>query len=289
MHSRLTENRKGNKLSGKVGNCVLCKDVMAVIEDSYAGSYALEWDNVGLLVGREDKQVRKIFVALDATDEVIEAAAQHGADLLVTHHPLIFGGMKRITSQDFIGRRVLRLAQQDIAYYAMHTNYDVIRMGKLAADRLGLGRQEILDVTCEWQPADGDIKERYREGIGRSGYLEEPVSLEGCCERVKRAFSLEAVRVFGDLKRQVYKAAVCPGAGKSVIRAAIDKNADVLITGDIGHHEGIDAIAQGMAVIDAGHYGLEHIFLEDMKEYLEERITGAEVLAMPVKHPYANI
>ncbi len=260
MHSRLTEKRNGKKLSGKVGNCVLCKDVMAVIEDSYAGSYALEWDNVGLLVGREEKQVRKIFVALDATDEVIEAAAQHGADLLVTHHPLIFGGMKRITSQDFIGRRVLRLAQQDIAYYAMHTNYDVIRMGKLAADRLGLGRQEILDVTCEWQPADGDIKERYREGIGRSGYLEEPVSLEGCCERVKRAFSLEAVRVFGDLKRQVYKAA-----------------------------EGIDAIAQGMAVIDAGHYGLEHIFLEDMKEYLEERITGAEVLAMPVKHPYANI
>ena len=252
---------------------MLCKDVMAVIEESFARNYAMDWDNVGLLVGREDKPVGKIYVALDATDEVIDEAARWGADLLVTHHPLIFSGMKRITSQDFIGRRVLGLAKRDIAYYAMHTNYDVVRMGKLAADRLGLVRQDVLEVTCEWQQAACGGQEICREGIGRTGYLEEPVSLEDCCEWVK----------------PVRKVAVCPGSGKSVIREALGRSADVLITGDMGHHEGIDATAQGMAVIDAGHYGLEYIFVEDMKEYLQEKITGAEVLAAPVKHPYVNL
>ena len=82
---------------------MLCKDVMAVMEENFARSYAMDWDNVGLLVGREEKPVRRIYVALDATDEVIDEAARWGADLLVTHHPLIFSGMKRITGQDFIG------------------------------------------------------------------------------------------------------------------------------------------------------------------------------------------
>lgn len=268
---------------------MLCKDVMAVLEENFARSYAMDWDNVGLLVGREEKPVRRIYVALDATDEVIDEAAQWGADLLVTHHPLIFSGMKRITGQDFIGRRVLNLARRDIAYYAMHTNYDVVRMGKLAADRLKLMRQDVLEVTCEGQQPDHGENEVCREGIGRTGYLTEPVPLEDCCEWVKKAFSLEAVRVFGDLKKPVHKVAVCPGSGKSVIRDALGRSADVLITGDMGHHEGIDAAAQGMAVIDAGHYGLEYIFVEDMKEYLKEKITGAEVLAAPVKHPYVNL
>lgn len=260
---------------------MLCKEVMSAIESRYARGYALEWDNVGLLVGRDDKEIGRIYVAVDADDEVVAKAAQCGADLLVTHHPLIFGGMKRITNQDFIGRRVLGLARQDICYYAMHTNYDVIRMAELAADLLGLGRQEVLHSTC------GEAGEE--KGIGRAGYLEEPTSLESCCDRVKKAFSLDAVRVFGDLKMQVHKAAVCPGSGKIVIQDALKKGADVLITGDIGHHEGIDAAAQGMAVIDAGHYGLEYIFVEDMRQFLTEHLPGVKILAAPVRHPYVSI
>ncbi len=260
---------------------MLCKDIMAVIEGSYAREYAMEWDNVGLLVGRDDKEVARLYVALDAVDEVLDEAVKRGADMLVTHHPLIFGGMKRITNQDFIGRRVLLMARRDMAYYAMHTNYDVVRMARLSAELLRLKEQQVLEVTCE---ESGEAK-----GIGRIGYLEEPVSLKACCEGVKKAFSLEAVRVFGDLQKTVRKAAVCPGSGRSVIRDALYKGADVLITGDIGHHDGIDAVAQGMAVIDAGHYGLEHIFIEDMRRYLSEKLTDVEVIAASVKHPYMNI
>ena len=118
---------------------MLCKDVLAVIENDYPAEYALEWDNAGLLAGRDDKEVESIYVAVDVTEEILREAAECGADLLITHHPLIFGGMKRITNQDFIGRRILELIRRDISYYAMHTNYDVLRMARLAADMLNLG------------------------------------------------------------------------------------------------------------------------------------------------------
>ena len=143
---------------------MLCKDIMAVIEDSYAREYAMEWDNVGLLVGRTDKEIGRIYVALDAVDEVIIEAVNLEADMLVTHHPLIFGGMKQITNQDFIGRRVLLMARRDMAYYAMHTNYDVVRMAQLSADYLKLKEQEVLEVTCE--------EAGQEKGLGQIGYLE---------------------------------------------------------------------------------------------------------------------
>ena len=233
---------------------------------------------MGLLAGRDDKEVRCIYIALDASDEVIHAAARQGADMLVTHHPLIFSGMKRITNQDFIGRRILGLIRRDISYYAMHTNYDVLVMAALSGSMIGLKQPEALEVTCEAQ-----------EGIGRIGQLEKAVSLKQCCEDVKRAFHLESVRVFGNPDRTVERIAICPGSGKSVIGEALKKQADVLITGDIGHHEGIDAAAQGMVVIDAGHYGLEHIFVEDMKDYLGKKLEGVQIITAPVCHPFVNI
>ncbi len=257
---------------------MLCREVTDIIEQRFPKEYALDWDNVGLLAGRDDKEVRCIYIALDASDEVIHAAARQGADMLVTHHPLIFSGMKRITNQDFIGRRILGLIRRDISYYAMHTNYDVLGMAALSGSMIGLKQPEALEVTCEAQ-----------EGIGRIGQLEKAVSLKQCCEDVKRAFHLESVRVFGNPDRTVERIAICPGSGKSVIGEALKKQADVLITGDIGHHEGIDAAAQGMVVIDAGHYGLEHIFVEDMKDYLGKKLEGVQIITAPVCHPFVNI
>lgn len=257
---------------------MLCREVTDIIEQRYPKEYALDWDNVGLLAGRDDKEVRCIYIALDASDEVIHAAAQQGADMLVTHHPLIFSGMKRITNQDFIGRRILELIRRDISYYAMHTNYDVLGMAALSGNMIGLKQPEALEITGEAQ-----------EGIGRIGQLEKAVSLRQCCEDVKRAFHLESVRVFGNPDHIVERIAICPGSGKSVIGEALKKQADVLITGDMGHHEGIDAAAQGMAVIDAGHYGLEHIFAEDMKDYLERKLEGVQIITAPVCHPFVNI
>lgn len=256
---------------------MLCKEVMDILEENYPADYALNWDNVGLLVGRDDKEVRRIYVALDADDETIEAAVRWKADMLVTHHPMIFSGLKRINNLDFIGARILKLVQNDISYYAMHTNYDVLGMAELSGRKMSLEDPEVLEVT-----RDGEQP----EGIGRVADLASPAPLREICWSVKDRFHLGAVKVFGDMDQPVSRIAISPGSGKSMIKAALDKKADVLITGDIDHHTGIDAVAQGLAVIDAGHYGIEHIFIEDVKEYLKEKLEGVEVKAAPVRHPF---
>lgn len=260
---------------------MLCNDVMKLIEDKYSKKYALEWDNVGLLVGRDDKEVKRIYLALDATDQVIDAAVAAKVDLLITHHPLIFSGMKKINNQDFIGRRLLKLIQNDISYYAMHTNYDVLGMSALVGDKIKLETAEVLEVTGE--SAAG------AEGIGRIAGVTGKMTLRECADLVKETFGLQTVKVFGDLEAQIQKIAISPGSGKSVIPVALEKEADVLVTGDIGHHEGIDAVAQGMAIIDAGHYGIEHVFVEDMKTYLTAVCEEIEVLAEPISHPFVVI
>lgn len=256
---------------------MICKEIIEVIEAACPREYALDWDNVGLLAGRDDKEVRCIYIALDATDEVVDAAVKEQADLLITHHPLIFSGLKKINNQDFVGERLLRLIRNDITYYAMHTNYDVCRMGRLAGERMGFSNPRVLEATCE-----GEID----KGIGEIADLPSELTLEEFSREVKAAFQLEHVRVFGDPEKKISRAAICPGSGKSAIRPAVDKGADVLVTGDIGHHEGIDSVAQGLAVIDAGHYGVEHIFIEDVENFLLKKFDGIRIAAEPVSNPF---
>lgn len=258
-----------------------CKKVIEILEKQSPKSYACDWDNVGLLVGREDKEIQKIYIALDATDEVIEEAIANGADMLLTHHPMIFKGMKRVTQEDFIGRRIIRLIQNDMVYYAMHTNFDVMGMADLAADYLGLSDTKVLEVTS--------VSESGEEGIGRYGSLKKEMTVRECCEEVKQAFSLENVKVFGDLERKVKTAAISPGSGKSVISNALQAGVDVLITGDIDHHEGIDAVAQKLTVIDAGHYGVEHIFIPYMEQYLKREAKELEIAVQPLTFPFRII
>ncbi len=256
---------------------MLCKDIINVIETTYPKHAALEWDNVGLLVGRVDKDVQKIFIALDATDEVIERAIEAKADMLITHHPLLFSPIKCITDEHFIGARLVRMIQHDISYYAMHTNYDVLGMAELSGDILGLQDAVALEVT------------EAEEGIGRVGCLIDTMSLQDCCELIKEKFELKNVRVFGNLNSQVQRVAICPGSGKGMTQLAIEKGADVLVTGDISHHEGIDALAKGLAIIDAGHYGLEYIFVDDVASFLEKNIKNIEIEKADICHPFQTI
>ena len=258
-----------------------CKKVIEILEKQSPKSYACDWDNVGLLVGREDKEIQKIYIALDATDEAIEEAIANGADMLLTHHPMIFKGMKRVTQEDFIGRRIIRLIQNDMVYYAMHTNFDVMGMADLAEDYLGISDTRVLEITS--------VSEIGEEGIGRYGSLKKEMTVRECCEEVKQAFSLENVKVFGELERKVKTAAISPGSGRSVISNALQAGVDVLITGDIDHHEGIDAVAQKLTVIDAGHYGVEHIFIPYMEQYLKREAKELEIAVQPLTFPFQII
>lgn len=259
-----------------------CKEICERIEASYPVAYACEWDNPGLLVGSDEKEVSRIYLALDATESVIEAAVAAKADLLITHHPMIFSPIRKVNTGDFIGRRIIRMIKADLSYYAMHTNYDVCGMAELAAGYLKLNGRRVLEpVVCELNRASGES-----QGFGRIGTLPRKMTVRECCAYVKEAFGLPNVKVFGDLDREVACAAVAPGSGKSMLKAALNERVEVLITGDIDHHEGIDAVSQGMAVIDAGHYGIEHIFIADMERFLSEEIPAVEIVKAPVCQPF---
>ena len=245
-----------------------CREIIEQLKTLAPEEWACSWDNPGLIAGRMDKEVKTIYVALDATDYVVEEALRLGADLLLTHHPLVFKAVKQINDQNFITRRILKLVQADISYYAMHTNFDAAPgcMADLAAERLGLTEGTPLEVLGEW--------EGNAFGIGKTGTLREPARLSDLAMRVKEQFGLPYVLVYGGEEQGeiLTKAAVCPGSGGSEIEAAIGSGAQVYITGDISHHEGIDAAARGMAVIDAGHYGLEHIFVDFIGGWLDRRL-----------------
>ena len=110
--------------------------------------------------------------------------------------------------------------------------------------------------------------------------------MEECCVYVKHKLELGSLKVFGDMNRPVRRLAILPGSGKSGIPVALAKGADVLVTGDIGHHDGLDAVEQGLAIIDAGHYGTEYIFAEAMKKELKKAFPKLKTTCASVKNPY---
>ena len=257
---------------------MICREIIKEIEARFPKHYAMEWDNVGLQVGRSDKEVKRIYLALDATDEVIEEAADWGADMLITHHPMIFKAMKKINDEDFIGRRVLKLIRDDISYYAMHTNYDVIGMADLSADHLKLQDTRVLTVT------DGSGEQP--EGFGRVGKLPHVMTLGEFGKYVKECNHLPDVRVYGDLDRKIETVAICTGSGKSMIGDVMAAGADVYVTGDIDYHTAIDTMADGLAIVDAGHYGTEYIFAEAMEKELNAAFSALKTTCASVKNPY---
>ena len=254
------------------------KAIMQMLEELCPRSFAMSWDNVGLQVGYGDKEVHTIALAVDATSEVIADAAAQEADLILTHHPLLFGGIKNITDSDYLGRRILELIRRDICCYAMHTNFDVLGMADAAADMLKLSDREVLEVTYE--------DELSVEGIGRVGALVEPMKLSELAAKVAEVFEIGHVRYYGDPEQMLVTCAILPGSGKGEIDLAVKAGADVYITGDISHHDGIDAVEKGIAVIDAGHYGIEKLFIPYMKEYLEREMPELRIISCDAGAPF---
>lgn len=256
------------------------KEIMQMLEEMCPSSFAMSWDNVGLQVGHSDQDVRIVALALDATSEVIESAIRQNADLILTHHPLLFGGIKKITDSDYVGRRILQLIQHDVSCYSMHTNFDVLGMADAAADLIHLSDREVLEVTYE--------DELSVEGIGRIGVLQEPMKLSECAQRVAEVFQIDHVRYYGDPDQMLVTCAILPGSGKGEVDLAVKSGADVYITGDISHHDGIDAVEKGIAVIDAGHYGVEKIFIPYMKEYLEREAPELRIISCDQGAPFSE-
>lgn len=244
-----------------------CRELIEILEGLSPAMYACDWDNVGLLVGRREKEVSRVMIALDASRRTVEWAVEEKIDLLITHHPMIFSPLKRWTEDNFVADKALMLAENGICYYAMHTNFDAVGgMAELAAGPHFLKLSEVSPIEECGEPGIG---------MGRYGKLPEPMTASEAAEYIKKQFGLSFVLLYQDAEqsgRRFERIAVMPGSGKSDIRWVKEHGYDLFLTGDIGHHDGLDAMDMGMTVIDATHYGLEHIFVSFLSEYLDERV-----------------
>ena len=238
--------------------------------------YQEEWDNSGLLVGDMGADVERILVTLDVTDEVVEQAVQAKADLIVSHHPLIFSPITKINSEDFITARILKMANNKINYIAMHTNMDATGLSDVANEVLKIKKERTIEVNINHN--DPKI------GMGSIGKFmndngkEVDIMLREAVIRTKEGFGLNIVKVYGDLDSIISRVAVCTGAGKSMIEECIKEKCDLLITGDMTYHAALDAVARGLNIIDASHYGTEIIFVDLLRAFFEMNFEGMTVI-----------
>lgn len=233
--------------------------------------YAESWDNVGLLVGSYNREVKRIYLSLDADGPAVESAVEAGCDMVITHHPMLFSAVKSIREDDFIGRRLLRLIENKINYYAMHTNFDTAVMADLCASYLKMKNLTPLAMLRE---TDEGLK-----GIGCVGELSEQMTLQNLAVYVRDVFGLPQVRYYGDPDRMIDRIAMCPGSGKGMDGDALAAGARVFITGDVDHHYGLDSVEKGLCMIDAGHHGLEHVFVGFMMQWLSEHFPQLQIVA----------
>ncbi|MEE3420653.1 MAG: Nif3-like dinuclear metal center hexameric protein [Lachnospiraceae bacterium] len=253
-------------------------EVKKVLDQLVPPVYAMDWDNVGLMVGDLNADVTRVYLSLDCDDKAVDEAIEKGCQLILTHHPLLFRPLKTITDQDFKGKRIRKMIRHDINCFSMHTNYDVVKMADRNARDLHFQNAQLLE------PAGMRDGEPY--GFGRIGDLPEAMTLGAFSEEVKRAAALREIRVYGDPSTVITRAAVASGAGKSAVGDALQKGAQVLVTGDLDYHTATDALSMGLAMIDAGHYGTEYCFIDETAQMLSGVLPDLTLVRRSVEQPY---
>lgn len=262
---------------------------------------ACDWDNPGLLVGRSDREVSRIYVALDASCAVVDAAIDAGCDLIVTHHPIIFRGVKSINDQSALGLKLLDLIRNDVSVFSMHTNFDSCPggMADIVCAALGLRKTGLMEPTgflpenaqngaaeglqLRVVETEGDVNpDAY--GIGFTAELPELLSAAELAARVKACFGLPFVQYY-DAGMPIRRIACCPGSGRGELKEVLSLGVDAFLSGDMGHHEGLDLCEEGISLLDAGHYGLEHIFVHYIAEFLRAQFPEAEIIEEELHFP----
>ncbi len=230
--------------------------VLDVLEGLYPPATAQSWDRVGLVTGDPDQPVRRIHLAVDPTLAVVEEARALGADLLVTHHPLLLRGVHSVATTSAKGATVTGLVVGDVALYVAHTNADVAAEGvcEALAEACGLGHTDPLTVVEE-QP------------LGRVGELPEALPLRRFVEdlAVHLPATAGGLRVAGPPDALVRRVAVLGGAGDDLFDAVRASGADVYVTADLRHHPALEAREEARGgtpyLVDAGHWASEQVWL----------------------------
>lgn len=258
-------------------------EIAEKIEELAPKNLAEPWDNVGLMVGDAQQEVSTVYLTLDVTSSAVEAAAKCGAQLIVSHHPLLFSPLKSVTEQEVTGSIVRTLIKNDISVYSAHTNLDKADggMNDILCERIGINDpRTYTDNECT--APDG----KTLDNIGRIGTLDAPTEMADFVDYVRNVLGCRAISYTGDLSDVVSTAAVCSGSGGDLIYNAYNAGADVYITSEIKHHEAQLALELGINLIDAGHFETENIVCDFFEEYLGSAFPELEFVksdAQPYK------
>ena len=245
-------------------------DIVAYMETIAPQRKKESWDNVGLSCGRPDKQVRTILVALDPFEDVAAEAVALGADLIVTHHPLLFYPAYQITSGSAIGRTILTLVQHDIAAFSAHTNLDIAPEGVGACLAASLG----LEHICVISPTETDETGKVWGLLRRGTVPEQP--LDSFLAHVKRALCAPGLR-YASTGRSVHHVAVGGGACADEWKTALEAGCDTFVTADAKYNDFWDARDAGLTLIDAGHFYTENPVCGYLQRILREAFPGVSV------------
>lgn len=219
----------------------------------------MDFDNVGFLAGRGETEVKTVLCALDITQGVIAEAANLGAELIVSHHPLIFHPLKVVTTADGTGRKIAALFAAGLSAICLHTNLDRVDGGVNDALAAALG----LRVSG---PLDDD-PESPSFRIGRVGGLDTPCPLDTFLSRVKRALRANGLR-YVNSRPEVRRVAVAGGSGGDMGPLALEKSCDTLVTADVKHNQFLEAAELGLNLIDAGHFPTENVVVPRIRDML---------------------
>lgn len=232
-------------------------DILSAMDTIAPFRFSMDFDNTGLLIGDSEQTVHSVLLALDCTDSVLDTAIKTGSELILTHHPVIFHGLKQIPAHSIVWKAI----RNNISVISAHTNLDIAKGGvnDCLANKLGLTQLSGLSPL----PTEPE------ESLGRVGFLPTPCSASALAQQVKAVLG-SAVR-FCDGGKPVQRVAVCGGAGDSELEQVLACGADAFVTGEVAQHIFVEAAHQGLTLIEAGHYHTEAVVLQPLCQRLTEQ------------------
>ena len=246
------------------------REIAQLIESAFPLSYAYDGDNVGLIVGDADTDITGILTTCDVDINVVDEAIEKGCNLIVSHHPLMFHAVSRLTECTPEQRTLRKMVQNGIALYSAHTNLDVGKGGinDLMAEMLGMVDTSVIDVVC--------TDERGTHGYGRMCDLPQQTTLKELLDKVMDTFSPDGLRYAGDINAPIKRLAINTGGGAGITDLCIAKGCDCFVTGDVKYNGYRDSVENGMCVIDIMHFDSEKISKKWFADFFRQ--NGVDVV-----------
>lgn len=245
-------------------------DIAAFLEAFAPVALAEAWDNVGLLVGRAEDHVERVMTCLTVTPDSAREAIDEHANLIVSHHPMLFRPTNRVTSESSEGRILLDLIRAGVAVYSPHTAFDSASDGINERLARGLALTQIVPLMAADDP---------KVGSGRAGMLPKRMPLAELAKKVQKLLAVEHMQVVGAVDRSVARVAVGCGSAGELVASAAQAGCDVFVTGEARFHTALEAESLGMCLVLAGHFASERFAVEELAGVLARQFPALEVWA----------